>query len=62
MDTNSSPGPDGFGPAFYRAYWQQTKSDLMSFLNSFHDGSVDLDGINCAYLVLLPKKEGGQLC
>lgn len=60
MDINSSPGPDGFGLAFYRTYWQQTKFDLLSFLNSFHDGSVDLNGINRAHLVLHPKKDGAN--
>jgi len=61
MDTNSSLGPDGFGPAFYRAFWNLTKQDLLSFTNSFHDGSIDLDGINHAHLVLLPKKEEANL-
>lgn len=60
MDVNSSPEPDGFGPAFYRAFWTQTRHHVLAFLNSFHGGSVDLDGLNRAHLVLLPKKDGAN--
>lgn len=35
MDTNSSLGPDGFGPAFYHAFWNLTKQGLFSFADSF---------------------------
>ncbi|XP_066360899.1 uncharacterized protein [Miscanthus floridulus] len=56
MDSNSSPIPDGFGPAFYRLFWSRTKLNILAFLNSFHGGSADVDSLNRAHLVLLPKK------
>lgn len=58
MDRNASPGPDGFGPSFYRAFWQHIKPHLLDLFSEFYSGAVDLDGLNRAHLVLLPKKEG----
>lgn len=60
MNVNSSPGPDGFGPAFYRSLWHETRHDLLSFSHAFQRGDVDLDGLNRALLVLLPKKDGAN--
>ena len=31
---NSAPGPDGFGPPFYRAAWHTVKPEVMAFMNS----------------------------
>jgi len=56
MDTSSRPGPDGFGPALYIALSTETKEDLMSFVNSFHGGTLDLDGYNRTHLVLIPSR------
>ena len=58
MDTHASPGPDGFGPSFYRRFWPVLKMDMLRLFEAFYDGSLDLDGLNRALLVLLPKKEG----
>jgi len=56
MDRNSAPGPDGFGPSFYKAAWQTVKPQLMDLLVNFHSGNVDLSKINRSYMVLIPKK------
>ncbi|WVZ92388.1 hypothetical protein U9M48_038459 [Paspalum notatum var. saurae] len=56
MKHDSAPGPDGFGPAFYKASWQEVKPDIMQMLNAFHEGSIELERINRSYMVLLPKK------
>lgn len=58
MDSNASPGPDGFGPSFYKAFWGTLKPMVMSLFSYFHAGAIDLDGMNRAHLVLLPKQEG----
>ena len=58
MNPNSAPGPDGLGPGFYKAAWLTVKSDIMRFLEAFHDGTTQLESINRAHIVLLPKKEG----
>ena len=66
MNPNSAPGPDGLGPGFYKAAWLTVKSDIMRFLEAFHDGTTQLESINQAHIVLLPKKEGatapGEFC
>lgn len=58
MDRNASPGPDGFGPSFYRAFWPQLKPLVSSLFSDFQAGALDLDGLNRAHLILLPKREG----
>lgn len=58
MNRCSAPGPDGFGPSFYVAAWNEIKSEVMAFLHAFHEGSVQLDRINRSFMVLLPKKPG----
>lgn len=60
MNDNASPGPDGFGPAFYKVNWNLVKDDLLNLLNDFHCGKADLRRINKAYIVLLPKKVGAN--
>ncbi|CAN6168854.1 unnamed protein product [Urochloa humidicola] len=58
MRLDSSPGPDGFGPAFFRAFWATVKPAVADFLAAFQAGMADLDAVNRAFVVLLPKKEG----
>ncbi|KAF8670726.1 hypothetical protein HU200_050391 [Digitaria exilis] len=58
MDMNASPGPNGFDPSFYKAFWSQLKPSLVTLFADFHGGQLDLDGLNRAHLILLPKKEG----
>ncbi|KAK1685871.1 hypothetical protein QYE76_046719 [Lolium multiflorum] len=60
MNDNSSPGPDGFGPAFYKRNWDLVKSTLLDSLADFHSLSSDLRPINKSHIVLLPKKEGAN--
>ena len=57
MRSCSSPRPDVCGPAFYKSFWPLFSSSVMDFLSSFYDGQANLDGINRAYIVLLPKKK-----
>jgi len=58
MDVHASPGPDGFGPAFYRHFWSSLRHDVLHLFHAFHEGCLELDGLNRALLILLPKKEG----
>ena len=58
MDRSSAPGPDGFGPSFYRAAWSSIKSQVMAFLQAFQQRQVQLERINRSYMVLIPKKPG----
>lgn len=36
MNSNASPGPDGFGPAFFKKFWDLSKLHLLSYLSDFH--------------------------
>jgi hypothetical protein len=57
MRSGSSPGPDGFGPAFFKTFWLAVKDVVLTFLAAFQAGTTDLDALNCVFLVLLPKKD-----
>lgn len=56
MKDDASPGPDGFGSAFYKSNWDLVKLDLLNLLTDFHAGKADLKRLNTAHIVLLPKK------
>jgi hypothetical protein len=58
MNRYSAPGPDGIGPAFYLQAWTEVVADVMKFLKAFWDGTADLDRINRALIVLIPKFPG----
>ena len=60
MNRNSAPGPDGFGPGFYMAVWDTVVDKVMSFVDAFADRTVDLERVNRAYIVLLPKELGAM--
>ena len=57
MAADSAPGPDGIGPGFYKATWPSVRGQVMEFLDAFHGGTLDLQRINRALIVLIPKKE-----
>jgi hypothetical protein len=57
LRVDSSPGPDGFGPAFFRTFWDVVSPNLMAFLQDFYDGVAPLDGLNRAFISLIPKKD-----
>ncbi|KAK1616189.1 hypothetical protein QYE76_021706 [Lolium multiflorum] len=60
MNDNSSPGPDGFGHAFFKRNWDLVKHDLLVALADFHSLSTDMLHINKSHIVLLPKKAGAN--
>ncbi|CAN6236003.1 unnamed protein product [Urochloa humidicola] len=58
LNPTSAPGPDGFGPSFYKAAWSTVGSSVMQFLASFQSGEVELERLNRSYMILIPKKPG----
>ncbi|CAN6353500.1 unnamed protein product [Urochloa humidicola] len=58
MNAFSAPGPDGVGPGFYAAAWSMVESTIPNFLQEFHAGVAQLERLNRAFIVLLPKQEG----
>jgi hypothetical protein len=60
MDMHASPGPDGFSPSFYKAFWAHLCLQLFGLLSDFYVGQDHLDTMNQAHLVLLLKADGFQ--
>jgi hypothetical protein len=58
LDRNSAPGPDGLGPSFYQAAWPVVSTDILRLLRAFHANEADLERINRAHVILLPKRDG----
>ena len=57
MKDDASPGPDGFGPSFYKSNWNLVKPDLLNLMNEFHAGTADFLSINTATLCSFPKNQ-----
>lgn len=55
MRMDSAPGPDGFGPSFYKVAWPTVKPAIMAFLHGFYRGETDLGRFYRAHIVLIPK-------
>src|SRR4051812_45012504 len=55
MNSNASPGRDGFGPSFYRRFWHKLKPTITPFFTQFHAHQASLIRFNQAFMVLLPK-------
>ena len=58
MNMLASPGPDGFGPGFYRKYWPILKQKITDLFHCFYNQSADISCLNRAFIVLLPKAQG----
>jgi hypothetical protein len=58
LDRSSTPGPDGLGPSFFQAVWPSVGADMMRLLDAFHAGTADIERINRAHIILLPKRDG----
>ncbi|KAJ1256155.1 hypothetical protein BS78_K076500 [Paspalum vaginatum] len=56
MNRNSAPGLDDFGPSFYSVAWSTIKTEVMQLFAAFQRVDAELERINRAYMVLLPKK------
>jgi hypothetical protein len=61
MPVSKAPGPDGFTGLFFRKCWQVIRHDVMAAIHAFYDlRRWDLNLLNKAIIVLLPKKEGAE--
>jgi len=60
MRSTASPGPDGFGPSFFKATWSVSFASMIDLFQGFHDHTADLEPINRSYLILLPKKNNAR--
>ena len=55
MNRSTSPGSDGFGPAFYKAAWPTVSAAVMKLAWEFQSGEAELKRLNRAYIVMIPK-------
>jgi hypothetical protein len=54
-DSYKSPGPDGINFGFYKDFWDDLRSDFMSFIAEFHRNGKLSEGINSTFIALIPK-------
>ena len=56
---DKSPGPDGFSGLFFKKCWPIIKQDVVVAANAIYNNRCsDLNLLNKATIVLIPKKEG----
>ena len=55
MRSDNNPSPGGFGPCFFKLFWDLVKDDQLNFLEEFYHGRAHLAGINQVCIALLPK-------
>jgi hypothetical protein len=50
-------GPDDFSFLFYQKFWEVIKRDFMTLIRRFKNGEINIDMINYAMIILIPKEE-----
>lgn len=58
LANNRASGPDGLPNEFAKFYWPDIKTDIMSLINGFYDRSINIEALNTANIVMIPKREG----
>lgn len=59
-ESSKSPGPDGFNFFFIKEFWEVIKKDIIAYIQEFHKNGKLVRGINCSFIVLIPKKDNLQ--
>ncbi|GKV34367.1 hypothetical protein SLEP1_g42744 [Rubroshorea leprosula] len=59
-DSTKSPGPDGFNFRFIKDMWEDIKTDVVGFIQEFHEQGRLVKGSNPSFIVLIPKVENPQ--
>ena len=57
---DQASGPHGFPMFFFQEVWDVVFSDVLAILYEFHLGILDMDKLNHAQIVLVPKVEGAE--
>ncbi|XP_058751102.1 uncharacterized protein LOC131624142 [Vicia villosa] len=55
LNSDSAPGPDGFGPLFFQKYWSIIKCDVIGAVNHFFIQDWVMPHYNANTIVLIPK-------
>jgi len=61
MDKFKTPGPDGFGAAFFQDHWHLIAIDVCQAIKSFFNDGKILKQINHTLIALIPKVENPSL-
>ncbi|WMV58634.1 hypothetical protein MTR67_052019 [Solanum verrucosum] len=57
---DKAPGPDGYTMAFFQAFWETIKEDLMLTFQNFHCHQSFEKSFNATFVALIPKKAGAN--
>ena len=57
IESNKTPGPDGFGAGFFKHYWDLINEDLYQCILEFFRNGRMLRQINHTFIALIPKIE-----
>lgn len=60
MHPNKAPGIDGLHALFFQKFWHILEPYIISFVQSWWSGLVDLEAVNRTCIVLIPKCENPQ--
>ena len=61
LNSKGAPGPDGIPVFFYLECWDVVGAEVMAMIEDFRVGRCNMDRLNKAYIILLPKVEGAEL-
>ncbi|GKU98541.1 hypothetical protein SLEP1_g11532 [Rubroshorea leprosula] len=59
-ESTKAPGPDGFNFKFVKEMWGTLKDDVMGYVSDFHKPGKLVRGMNCSFIVLIPKVNSPQ--
>ncbi|GLU06447.1 hypothetical protein SLE2022_234820 [Rubroshorea leprosula] len=59
-DSAKAPGPNGFNFGFIKSGWEVLKTDILSYLEDFHQNGKLVRGSNASFIVLVPKAKNPQ--
>ena len=60
LNNEGAPGLDGIPVFFYKDCWDMVRHEVMAALEDFRAGGCQMDRLNKAYIVLLPKFQGAE--
>jgi hypothetical protein len=60
MKPDSAPGPDGLPVLFFKRFWGILRGHILSLLNDFVLGRVDVARLNFGIITLIPKVKGAD--
>lgn len=61
LGADKAPGPDGFPLHFFKQFWDTIQFDIFKLCEDFYWNRANLEKINWANIVLIPKKDTPEL-